>query len=388
MLSNLSWFRVQRKLRLKWLAYAGARVGNLISVNIDNAQEVARRYSGVAAQTLLETAPPTQTRTKFLPAHYLESLQPFRVECETVFLDITNTDFSFGNHLLHDGERNVLFIDTIRPEEVLGWRPFAPKNHLRLKGTVAYLSNTWVENYYHWMQLTLPLLRFYERFAPDLHIDYYYLGETRLTGFQTETLERFGIHPGQVILKPCRADRLLAALYLHRPQHYGLRYRDIFGHEFVRSLYVPLPESEASKYPKRIYIERGNAASRRIVNEEELIAFLRRFGFVPVRMDGKSVAEQARYFGYAEAIVGFHGAALTNLVFARPGAQLIEIFPEDLQESSFFTAASYSQMDYSYFVGKKQRPKRSPRDTSHLNTFVSVPEFEQLFSMTGIAGPT
>ena len=44
-------------------------------------------------------------------------------------------------------------------------------------------------------------------------------------------------------------------------------------------------------------------------------------------MDGMSVSEQAQLFANAEAVVGVHGAALTNLVFAAPGTRVVEIFP-------------------------------------------------------------
>jgi capsular polysaccharide biosynthesis protein len=39
-----------------------------------------------------------------------------------------------------------------------------------------------------------------------------------------------------------------------------------------------------------------------------------------------SVAEQAQLLGSARCVVAPHGAALTNLVFAPPGALLLELF--------------------------------------------------------------
>ena len=39
-----------------------------------------------------------------------------------------------------------------------------------------------------------------------------------------------------------------------------------------------------------------------------------------------SVRDQIDHFAAADAIVGLHGAGLTNLVFAKPGARVLEIF--------------------------------------------------------------
>ena len=48
------------------------------------------------------------------------------------------------------------------------------------------------------------------------------------------------------------------------------------------------------------------------------------------------VAEQIRMFAEAESIVGPHGAALTNLLFASPGASVIELFAPDYVEGSYW----------------------------------------------------
>ena len=39
-----------------------------------------------------------------------------------------------------------------------------------------------------------------------------------------------------------------------------------------------------------------------------------------------SVEEQVKFFSSADMVVGAHGAALTNLVFCRPGTRVVELF--------------------------------------------------------------
>jgi capsular polysaccharide biosynthesis protein len=48
--------------------------------------------------------------------------------------------------------------------------------------------------------------------------------------------------------------------------------------------------------------------------------------FESVKCEKLSVQEQANIFCSAEVVMEAHGPALTNLVFSRPGAQVVELF--------------------------------------------------------------
>ena len=280
----------------------------------------------------------------------MPGLAPFRNTCECVVLEIENRAFSLRSGVLLDPERRVVYSDTEPAAAVTRFRRHVSRRVRHLPGTVAYLSNLWVDNYYHWMQLTLPLLRFYRDVWPGSEIDYFYVGNSSLGRVQEETLALLGIDPSQIIRDPCTADRIVSAVYVHHPQHSpGLRYRDGWGHRFTRDLFGDLRESGHSP---RIYVERGLVRNRRLKNEADLLTFLASRGFERVRMDGMSVADQARVFANAEVIVGLHGAALTNLVFASAGTKVVEMFPSDHIEASYFTAATHSELEYFYLLGE------------------------------------
>lgn len=365
--------RARRKLKSKALQLSGAAIQGLVQVNIHNASDLETRYEGVRTRVLVETSSVAPIQPKHLPEDALAIIQPFHVGCESVFLEIVNPDFSLRNHLLLDGEMNAWCSDLLPHEDLLSSRKYAPKHLLQLAGTVAYLSNTWIDNYYHWMQLTLPLLRLYEKFDSGFQADYYYLGESTLTGVQTETLQELGIGADKIVREPCRADRIVSAIYWHQPQHGGVRYRDNRGHEFVRSLYYPTAKDDSC--PRRIYIERGDSRTRRIVNEAELAEFLAQFGFASLRMSGKAVGEQAKLFGNAEIIISAHGAALTNLLFAAEGSMLVEIFPPGYEEASYFAASTYSKLAYSYLLAEE-----APGG----NMVVNLKKLARLLEMNGV----
>ena len=69
-----------------------------------------------------------------------------------------------------------------------------------------------------------------------------------------------------------------------------------------------------------------------------------------------------RAFAEAECIVGPHGAGLTNLAFAAPGAAVVELFARDYVNECFWALASTVEgLRYRYLVGDGT-PVRSRRN--------------------------
>jgi hypothetical protein len=76
---------------------------------------------------------------------------------------------------------------------------------------------------------------------------------------------------------------------------------------------------------KRIYVARGAAPRRKVLNEAAVEKLLAGYGFVSVNPAALSVAAQVALFAEAEIVAGPHGAGLTNAVFMAPGGAIIEL---------------------------------------------------------------
>lgn len=74
--------------------------------------------------------------------------------------------------------------------------------------------------------------------------------------------------------------------------------------------------------PTKILIRR-KSGNRVLVNEEALEERLVPLGFVPVYPERLSFTEQFHLFSNVEAVVGATGAAMANLIFCRPSAQIV-----------------------------------------------------------------
>jgi capsular polysaccharide biosynthesis protein len=101
---------------------------------------------------------------------------------------------------------------------------------------------------------------------------------------------------------------------------------------------------------RRIYLSRADAGWRRVLNEPVLMAMLAQRGFESVSLAGMSVREQAALFDAAAWIVAPHGAGLANVVFARPGATLLEIFPFSFGTPAFHCVAAAGRLRYGCHV--------------------------------------
>lgn len=76
---------------------------------------------------------------------------------------------------------------------------------------------------------------------------------------------------------------------------------------------------------KRIYICRQNSNSKRIKNNEELLAVLTANNFTVIQPEKMTVLEQVKTFRNADFVIGAHGAALANLMFCNADTNVIEI---------------------------------------------------------------
>jgi glycosyltransferase involved in cell wall biosynthesis len=83
--------------------------------------------------------------------------------------------------------------------------------------------------------------------------------------------------------------------------------------------------SLSSPRSRRLLVARKGP--RKIHNIEQVQAFLSRYDFETVCLEGMSIVDQILLFQSAEFVIGPHGAGLSNLVFCEPGTKVIEFMP-------------------------------------------------------------
>ena len=217
--------------------------------------------------------------------------------------------------------------------------------------TVAVLSTSGAMLYWHWMFQLLP--RFELIKLADVNIDAidFFVVNGLKNNFQRETLEILGLRPERLIqssnVPHLRARRLIAPSV---PLSHGC-YRPWMV-RFLRKSFLGDESATNISSRRRVYISRGMAKYRRVLNEASVIQFLRSHRFEEVRLEALSVRQQALVMAECEVIIAPHGGGLSNVVFCSPGTKVIEIFSPELVAGYFWKLCNQLNLPYYYLIGE------------------------------------
>ena len=200
-------------------------------------------------------------------------------------------------------------------------RFFLPKAET-LKGTSVLLASTGGGTYHHWMMDVLTRFPFLEQSGREpASIDHFLVNGMDLR-FQKESLLKLGIPLNKCVViskrRRIRCAKLLVpslAFPTSRPSHEAC--------VFLSKLFAKKGSEPARG---RLLVGRSGGVSRQVRRWEEIRNKLIPLGFSEFDPGQASLQEQADAFRGAEIVVGAHGAALTNLVFCRPGTRVLEMF--------------------------------------------------------------
>lgn len=79
---------------------------------------------------------------------------------------------------------------------------------------------------------------------------------------------------------------------------------------------------------EKIYISRRNSSVRNLINEDDIIIKLKKFGFRIIDLNDFNIFQQIELFSNADIIVSATGSGLTNIVFCNHNATVVEIIPK------------------------------------------------------------
>ncbi len=106
----------------------------------------------------------------------------------------------------------------------------------------------------------------------------------------------------------------------------------------------------AADAPRRIYLTRKGAATRRLANEDELLPMLQQHGFVAVDAQTMSTAAQLALFQRAEFILGVESAAMANLFMAPAHAKVGIIVARGLYQLRHYYVSAPLGHDFTYLI--------------------------------------
>lgn len=88
--------------------------------------------------------------------------------------------------------------------------------------------------------------------------------------------------------------------------------------------------------PEKIFLYRKNT-HRIAENQDQILEYLKNFGFEPICLEELNLNEQASYFKNAKFIIGISGAAWANMLFCRNHPKAICFIPDNAKGFSAFS---------------------------------------------------
>lgn len=218
----------------------------------------------------------------------------------------------------------------------------------QIRGNVAVIASPGANNYHHWLYDNVARIHLIEKAGLLQEIDYFvfdYLG----LPFQKEVLQLLCISEDKIL--NCHnnwqfhieADHLIVPSL---PSRLGVV--SDWTINFIQKLFFEVKEVPIKKN-RRFYISRKKAPSRRIIDEDILLAFLTSHGFEEYFAEDHTIKATAEAFQNAEFIIGVHGSGLSNLCFTLDGIKVIDIVSPNHIDPYYWAITKYKNGHYAYF---------------------------------------
>jgi hypothetical protein len=262
------------------------------------------------------------------------------------------------------------------------------KKPMKYKGTVfSLLGGGGAKSYYyHWMMDSIAKLGLLKEAGHFSSVDYF-LVPAYSARYHKEYLDYFGISKDKVIVENpefhIQADCLMVSSYVQIEFHHPKWACDFLYQSFIK-------QEEKEKPKKLIYIPRGDApVNRKVLNEPELIAALKKYGFEVHNLADMSVPEEAKYLNSAALVVGIQGSGFANLVYCEPGTKVLEIFPETYVRHIDYDLCNKKNLEFHYLICPSDAVAIDCVDGQKINVIADVPAIiSKIEALIGIANET
>lgn len=218
-----------------------------------------------------------------------------------------------------------------------------------IPGTVALLGNRVfdVANYYHFWADVIADIWYIKNNIPCAELPDYYLVPFAGLEWQWDILDICGVRKNQVIpydrFDVIDSEKLVIPIRdkgaVNLPGWLSHAIHEISGWS-----------SEDNNNKRLVFISRADARHRRVINESVIRERLVNEGFEIHTLDGKTIREQQHLFASSSIICAPHGAALTNLIWCRPGTIVIEFLPENYLPPCFKKLAEQNGIVYYPYI--------------------------------------
>jgi Glycosyltransferase 61 len=214
---------------------------------------------------------------------------------------------------------------------------------IKLESTTDYIMARSFDNYYHWLVQTIPGLDWSARNIGAGNVT---LLSGDLKPWQAETLEILGYdRVSRIVLDPGH-HYSIPRLEYSEFQNGSTAFEISLSAQRIYDRLAAAAMDGTPANTEILYVARTDSVNRAAENEEALIGLLEAEGVRVVVPGSLSVRQQVNLFGKTRAVIGPHGAGLTNIVFCRPGTIFYEFLPSHYLNPCFSRLAQAAGLEY------------------------------------------
>lgn len=211
------------------------------------------------------------------------------------------------------------------------------------KNYLLFYDNWSWNNYFHWIIDALCRAELVRR---HVQLNFTIILPEASPKYLTDTLKLYG-YTDFIYLPPRSKTRIENLYVMNYAAWSGQQHPEILK-AMVNYISDKLEGEKPAKPFRKIYVSRAKQFSRRVENENEILALLEPYGFETVYFEGMGFNEQVQLMQSATHFITSHGANMTNLVFLPVGAKIFELLNDRKPNFCYWSVANCLGHSYSY----------------------------------------
>ncbi len=267
-----------------------------------------------------------------------------------------------------------------------GYFAFYPlKKKVYIKGNIFSLQSLWVVSFAHWIQDILPKLFILKDSGLFEKIDTIVLGSGCISSFHRESLKLFGFDDKKIFYIDDEMEVECENLYIPslpcgvlRPDKWVFIRYNLFAKELF------LRNKDNYTFPKKVYLRRKKLKTRNLLNEEELLNLLSKYGYESICLEEHSLEYQFFLFYNVERVISIVGSGLANLICSNKGIKVLGIEPYIRPEENTWTFILENVGGtYSYYTETNKDNFKFLNNHNKNNDFdfkIDIDEFTKVFN--------
>jgi len=226
------------------------------------------------------------------------------------------------------------------------------KKLLQIKQKAILISSIKEDNFFHWIFDTLIKLKLFEKNLSFKKFPIIF--RDKLNKYQKKMLRIFDIKNKIIYTngKSFFAKNLIIPT-IPSPPIYSKPALIWLRNNFLKNI-----DNQNTIY-KRIYISRNDALHRKIINDDEISLFLKKYNFKTLILSKMSLEQQINSFRNAEIIILPHGSGASHLLFAKKNCKVLELQSPSQINNSFCCMSQLLGYKYGFLVGEEKNNKNS-----------------------------